>query len=232
MLTTRRRLQARPLYAERPSPPLPYALPADESPSDSWVDGAGNILRSYEMLAIQLVCQFCNFLKQKRRGEIVCTRRPPCWELFFCQSVRRQLWTLVHLDVDWKVEGILKQLPPSFPSMDPLELDVMNDILHETDASFVALEFKKARCWAFKRIAFRGGTGRPFREFFRQDSRLHSNETIDGNCNDLIHFIYRNRWHFLHDADAIPQLEHESILCELGIETACHCGCKFSMCIS
>lgn len=62
--------------------------------------------------------------------------------------------TVIGLDVDQKVQGILKQLSPSLPSSDPLEIHLFHDLLREADASLAALELNNTSCLAFKRIAF------------------------------------------------------------------------------
>ena len=143
-----------PPYAIVPSPPPSLASSADDSPSSWWEDGAENILRGYDLQAIRLVCRFRTYRDESLPREILRTRWPPSLNAFFVSLHAGDWETVVELDVDRKVEGILKQLSPSFPSPDPLDIQPLHDLLHEADVSRAALELNKKSCSAFKKIAF------------------------------------------------------------------------------
>lgn len=143
-----------PPYPRGLSPPPSYASSADESPLGWWEDGAENILRGYDLQAIQLVCRFRTYRDESLPGEILRTRWPPLLNAFFVSLRAGDRKTVVELDVNQKVEGILKQLSPSFPSPDPLEIHLLHDLLREADALLAALEINNTSCSAFKRITF------------------------------------------------------------------------------
>ena len=117
-----------PPYPRGPSPPPSYASSADDSRSGWWEDGAENILRGYDLQAIQLVCRFRTYRYESLPGEILRTRWPPLLNAFFVSLRAGDRKTVIGLDVDHKVEGILKQLSPSFSSPDPLELHLIHDL--------------------------------------------------------------------------------------------------------
>jgi len=143
-----------PPYARGPSPPPSYASSADDSPLGWWEDGAENILRGHDLQAIQLVCRFRTYRDESLPGEILRTRWPPLLNAFFVGLHAGDRETVVELDVDRKVEEILKQLSPSSPSPDPLEIHQLHDLLREADVSLAALKLNKTSCSAFKRITF------------------------------------------------------------------------------
>ena len=140
-----------PPYGTGPSPPS-YA--ADDSPLGWWEEGAEKILRGSDLEAIQLVCRFRTYRDESLPGEILRTRWSPLLDAFFVRLHAGDRETVAELDKDQKVEGILKQLSPSFPSPDPLEIQLLHDLLPIADTSLVALELNKISCSAFKRITF------------------------------------------------------------------------------
>ncbi len=137
-----------------PSPPPSYASSADDSPLGWWEDGAANILQGYDLQAIQLVCRFRTYKDESLPEEILRTQWPPLLNAFFVSLRAGDRKTVIELDVDQKVEGILKQLSSSFPPPDPLEIHLPHDLLREADALLAAFELNNTSCLAFKRITF------------------------------------------------------------------------------
>ena len=142
--------------ASASSSPPPYSYPSstDDSPLTWWEDGAEDILRGYDLQAIRLVCRFRTYRDESLPGEILRTRWAPFLNSFFSSLRAGDREAVFGLDVGQKVEGILKQLSPSFPVPDPLETYILQDILGEADALLAASELNKISCSAFKKIAF------------------------------------------------------------------------------
>ncbi|KAI4227189.1 MAG: hypothetical protein L6R40_008218 [Gallowayella cf. fulva] len=143
-----------PPYTRGPSHPPSYASSADDSSSGLWEDGAEDILRGYDLQAIQLVCRFRTYRDESLPRKILRTRWPHLLSTFFVSLHAGDWETVVELDVDRKVERILKQLIPSFLPPDPLDIQPLHDLLHEADVSRAASELNKKSCSAFKKIAF------------------------------------------------------------------------------
>lgn len=143
-----------PPYARGSSPPPSYASSANDSPLGWWENGAENILRGHDLQAIQLVCRFRTYRDESLPGEILRTRWPPLLNAFFVDLHAGDREIVVELDVDRKVEGILKQLSPSFSSSDPLKIHQLHDLLSEANVPLAALKLNKTSCSAFKRITF------------------------------------------------------------------------------
>ncbi|KAL8722405.1 MAG: hypothetical protein Q9181_007494 [Wetmoreana brouardii] len=143
-----------PPYARGPSPPPSYASSADDSSSGLWEDGAEEILRGNDLEAMRLVCRFRTYRDESLLREILRTRWPPSLNAFFVRLHADDWETVVELDVDRKVEEILKQLLPSVLLPDPLDIQPLHDLLHEADVLRTALELNKKSCSAFKKIAF------------------------------------------------------------------------------
>ncbi|KAL9026178.1 MAG: hypothetical protein Q9196_005115 [Gyalolechia fulgens] len=136
--------------------PSPSSYAAENSPLGWWEEGAEKVLRGSDLEAIQLVCRFRTYRDESLPGEILRTRWSPLLDAFFVCLHAGDWETVAKLDKDQKVEGILKQLSPSFPSPDPLEIQLLHDLLPIADTSLVALQLNKISCSALKRINFSG----------------------------------------------------------------------------
>jgi len=177
-----------PPYATVPSPAPSYASSVDNELLHWWDVEAEKVLRGSDLQAMQLLCRFHTYRDDSLPRSILRTRSVSTLNTFLLHlgAGTNSRQAVVDLDVDQKVEEILKRLIPSLPPSNSGGNWVSHKAVLQQDASRVASELNEASFLEFQKISFPDWV----REALYPDDYVDPVEDFIDWHNGLIHQVY------------------------------------------